>query len=36
LRDAVIETWRRYERGIPLAIAPCFPPERVEGPPPSR
>jgi ferrochelatase len=36
LRDAVMATWRRYDRGVPLPIAPLAAPERVEGPPPSR
>ncbi|MQA30623.1 MAG: ferrochelatase [Luteitalea sp.] len=35
LRDAAIDTWRRYERGTPLTIAPSSPPERIEGPAPS-
>jgi len=34
--DVVLRTWRRYERGFPLAIAPPATPERVEGPPPAR
>ena len=34
MRDAVLETWRRYQRGIPLPLAPASAPERVEGPPP--
>ncbi|HUR33883.1 MAG TPA: ferrochelatase [Vicinamibacterales bacterium] len=33
--DVVLRTWRRYERGVPLPIAPPAP-ERVEGPPPAR
>lgn len=33
--DVVMRTWRRYENGRPLPIAPPAP-ERVEGPPPSR
>jgi ferrochelatase len=36
LRDAVVETWRRYDRGIPLSIVPASAPERVEAPSPSR
>jgi ferrochelatase len=35
MADVVTQTWNRYERGVPLAIA-SPPPERVEGPPPSR
>jgi ferrochelatase len=35
MADVVHRTWRRYERGVPLTIAPP-PPERVEGPPPAR
>jgi ferrochelatase len=35
LADAVLGSWRRYERGTPLAIEPSAAPERVEGPPPS-
>jgi protoporphyrin/coproporphyrin ferrochelatase len=34
--DVVLRTWRRYERGLPLPIAPPARPERVEGPPPAR
>jgi protoporphyrin/coproporphyrin ferrochelatase len=34
--DVVLRTWRRYEGGLPLAIAPPTKPERIEGPPPSR
>lgn len=34
--DVVLRTWRRYERGMPLPIAPPAKPERVEGPPPAR
>ena len=34
--DVVLRTWKRYERGIPLPIAPPAKPERVEGPPPAR
>jgi ferrochelatase len=34
--DVVLRTWRRYERGLPLSIAPPATPERVEGPPPAR
>lgn len=34
--DVVLTTWRRYESGRPLPIAPPAKPERVEGPPPSR
>jgi len=34
--DVVLRTWKRYERGLPLAIAPPPTPERVEGPPPAR
>ena len=36
MADVVEATWRRYARGIPVPIAPSTPPERVEGPPPSR
>jgi ferrochelatase len=36
LRDAALETWRRYAGGIPLRIVSPTPPERAEGPPPSR
>jgi len=36
LRDAVMATWRRYDGGVPLPIAPPAAPERIEGPPPSR
>jgi ferrochelatase len=34
MADVVLRTWRRYERGVPLTIAPPAP-ERVEGPPPA-
>jgi ferrochelatase len=34
--DVVLRTWRRYEHGLPLSIAPPATPERVEGPPPAR
>lgn len=33
--DVVLRTWRRYERGLPLPLAPRTP-ERHEGPPPAR
>jgi ferrochelatase len=33
MADLVVQTWRRYQHGIPLAVAPTAPPERVEGPP---
>jgi protoporphyrin/coproporphyrin ferrochelatase len=33
--DVVLRTWTRYERGLPLPIAPAKV-ERVEGPPPAR
>lgn len=35
ISDVVLRTWRRYERGIPLPLAPAAP-ERHEGPPPAR
>jgi ferrochelatase len=35
MADVVLRTWRRYEHGVPLTIAPPAP-ERVEGPPPAR
>jgi len=35
MADVVMNTWRRYEHGRPLSIAPARP-ERVEGPPPAR
>jgi ferrochelatase len=34
--DVVLQTWRRYEGGRPLPIAPPAKPERAEGPPPAR
>lgn len=34
--DVVLTTWKRYEHGRPLTIAPPAKPERVEGPPPAR
>jgi ferrochelatase len=34
--DVVLKTWKRYERGVPLTIAPAVKPERTEGPPPAR
>jgi ferrochelatase len=34
--DVVLDTWKRYERGMPLPLAPAAKPERAEGPPPSR
>jgi len=34
--DVVLDVWKKYERGRPLALAPASPPERVEGPPPRR
>lgn len=34
--DVVLQTWRRYQSGRPLPIAPPAKPERVEGPPPAR
>lgn len=34
--DVVLKTWKRYEQGRPLPIAPPARPERVEGPPPAR
>lgn len=34
--DVVLRTWKRYERGTPLALAPPAAPERIEGPPPAR
>ena len=36
LRDAVIATWQRYSRGIPLPLVSPAAPERIEGPPPVR
>lgn len=33
MADAVLETYRRYERGRPLPIISAVPPERAEGPP---
>jgi len=33
MADAVLETYRRYERGRPLPVVSVVPPERVEGPP---
>jgi protoporphyrin/coproporphyrin ferrochelatase len=33
MAELVLETWRRYQHGIPLAVAPMTLPERVEGPP---
>ena len=34
--DVVLEVWNRYRSGQPLPIVPSSPPERTEGPPPSR
>ena len=34
--DVVLRTWRRYEHGTPLPIAPPATPERIEGLPPAR
>jgi len=34
--DVVMEVWNRYQSGQPLPIVPSAPPERIEGPPPSR
>jgi protoporphyrin/coproporphyrin ferrochelatase len=34
--DVVLEVWNRYRSGRPLPIVPSSPPERSEGPPPSR
>jgi ferrochelatase len=36
LRDAALDTWRRYAGGIPLSLVSPSAPERIEGPPPSR
>lgn len=36
MADVVIDTWRRYENGRPLPIAPIAAPERIEGPPVAR
>jgi ferrochelatase len=36
MADVVMKTWKRYETGRPLSIAPPPKPERVEGPPASR
>ena len=36
ITDVVVRTWKRYERGMPLPLAPSTKPERTEGPPPSR
>jgi protoporphyrin/coproporphyrin ferrochelatase len=36
MADVVLSTWRRYESGHPLPLAPPATPERVEGPPPAR
>ncbi len=36
MADVVLGTWRRYEHGRPLPIAPPARPEWVEGPPPAR
>jgi ferrochelatase len=36
MADMVLQTWRRYQHGVPLTVAPAAPPERVEGPPPAR
>jgi ferrochelatase len=33
MADLVMETWHRYERGLPLPIVSAAPPERPEGPP---
>ena len=34
--DVVLDTWKKYEGGRPLPLAPLSPPERVEGPAPRR
>jgi len=36
MADVVMQTWTRHRRGMPLSLVPLTPPERVEGPPPSR
>jgi ferrochelatase len=36
MADVVLRTWRRYEHGRALPIAPSTQPERVEGPPVAR
>jgi ferrochelatase len=36
MAELVLQTWTRYQRGMPLTVAPPTPPERVEGPPPRR
>ena len=33
MADLVLQTWTRYQRGVPLALAPTTAPERLEGPP---
>jgi ferrochelatase len=33
MADLVMQTWTRYEHGVPLIMAPTTPPERPEGPP---
>ncbi len=36
MADVVMDTWTRYERGIPLPVVSPTPPERAEGPPIAR
>ena len=36
MADVEADTWARYQHGVPLPLASLTPPERVEGPPPSR
>jgi protoporphyrin/coproporphyrin ferrochelatase len=33
MADLVLQTWTRYQRGVPLTVAPTTPPGRLEGPP---
>jgi protoporphyrin/coproporphyrin ferrochelatase len=33
MADLVMETWHRYETGVPLPLVAATPPERPEGPP---
>jgi ferrochelatase len=33
MADLVLQTWTRYQRAVPLTVAPAAPPERHEGPP---
>ena len=33
MADLVLQTWTRYQHGVPLTVAPTAPPERLEGPP---